>query len=206
MNETIGQFRTAAFGFHRQDVLDYLTKTAKEQQEAAAALQRQLEEEQTARQGLEETHAALEAELAQARIDLEERDGLSRALEEKTAALEAAEETITSLSSQIGSLEPEAESWKRIKDTAGDIEVGAHERAQILMQDAQARKAEIQAEGVRYILDIQNRCDRLQEDLRHSVQNAQAELDTVRDAFAKAEMDLEGYQKALSDLIAAVEK
>lgn len=218
MNENAGQFRSAAIGgFHRQDVLDYLERITRENQEEKDAI---LAEKTSMESALDEEKAALaraenrlllmeqRAEDASAgRKDLEEEIvRLKDQLAEKEEVLAQATAEAESLRKTIGELEPRAESWQRIKNTAGDIEVAAHERAQITIQEAQVKAAEIRAEAVRWVLDIQNRCDKLQQDLRSSVLAAEKELDSVRASFSLAETDMEGFQSALSELVASIEK
>ena len=131
----------------------------------------------------------------------------SRQAQEKiTAALAEAEAQVAALREKVNDLEPGAESWRRIKDTAGDIEVSAHERAQRIIQSAQDQAAEIRAEGVRWILELQARCQRLKEDLHTSLFSAETELDSVRAAFSQAQEDVEGMQGALADLAAYAQK
>ncbi|MFR1234549.1 MAG: hypothetical protein ACLSCQ_14705 [Evtepia gabavorous] len=113
---------------------------------------------------------------------------------------------MAALREKVNDLEPGAESWRRIKDTAGDIEVSAHERAQRIIQSAQDQAAEIRAEGVRWILELQARCQRLKEDLHTSLFSAETELDSVRAAFSQAQEDVEGMQGALADLAAYAQK
>lgn len=218
MNENAGQFRSAAIGgFHRQDVLDYFERITRENQEekdailaekdAAAAA---LEEERAARARAENRLLLLEqrAENASAGCkDLEEEiAGLKERLAEKEEALAQARAEGETLRKAIQELKPAAQSWQRIKDTAGDIEVAAHERAQITIQEAQVKAAEIRAEAARWVLDIQNRCDKLQQDLRSSILAAEKELDSVRASFSLAETDMEGFQSALSELVAGIEQ
>lgn len=121
-------------------------------------------------------------------------------------ALAEAEAQVAALREKVNDLEPGAESWRRIKDTAGDIEVSAHERAQRIIQSAQDQAAEIRAEGVRWILELQARCQRLKEDLHTSLFSAETELDSVRAAFSQAQEDVEGMQGALADLAAYAQK
>lgn len=218
MNENAGQFRSAAIGgFHRQDVLDYLERITRENQEEKDAIlaektsmESALDEEKAARARAENRLLLMEqrAEDASAgRKDLEEEIvRLKDQLAEKEEVLAQATAEAESLRKTIGELEPRAESWQRIKNTAGDIEVAAHERAQITIQEAQVKAAEIRAEAVRWVLDIQNRCDKLQQDLRSSVLAAEKELDSVRASFSLAESDMEGFQSALSELVASIEK
>ena len=203
MNENTGQFRSAAFGgFHRQDVLDYLERITRENQTQKQALEQALAEEQAARAQAEARAQQAENKAAEAVADRESR----QAQEKITAALAEAEAQVAALREKVNDLEPGAESWRRIKDTAGDIEVSAHERAQRIIQSAQDQAAEIRAEGVRWILELQARCQRLKEDLHTSLFSAETELDSVRAAFSQAQEDVEGMQGALADLAAYAQK
>ena len=167
---------------------------------AAAGGQKDLEE------ALEAAKAQLEeqsAQLAQAR---EEAERLRSQLQTETADVQAKlQEEVKELKAQLQVLKPQAESWQRIKDTAGDIEVSAHERAQVTFQEAQAHAAEIRAQAIQWVLEIQSRCDKLQQDLRTSIAAAEKELDAVRTSFSLAEVDVEGFQQALSQLVASTE-
>ncbi len=217
MSEKAGQFRGATFGgFHRQDVLDYLEKLAGERREERelweaekAGLFASLEEERGARARVENRLALLEnraSETTDAQKELEDKMAkLREELAAKETQLAQAQAEAEELRQQIGRLAPEAQSWKRIKDTAGDIEVAAHERAQITIQDAQVRAAEIRAEVIRWVLDVQGRCDTLQQDLRTSIQGAEAQLDNIRAAFAETEHQTQGFQSALSKLVEETE-
>ena len=218
MSEKTGQFRGATFGgFNRQDVLDYLEKLAlerKEEREAweaeKAALLASLEEARSARAMAENRLALLEDKAGQttdAQRELEDAVArLREELAEKEAQLTQAKAEAEELRGQIGRLAPEAQSWKRIKDTAGDIEVAAHERAQITIQDAQAQAAEIKAQVIRWVLDVQGKCDTLQQDLRTSIEGAEAQLDSIRAAFAETEHQTQTFQSALTDLVSETEK
>lgn len=206
MNENEGRFRTVAFGgFHRQDVLDHIERLLTEHREERAALTAELEQERAARAQAEDrlaeegaaAHAAEQdrAELTQALEDLKAQ------LAEIAAARDAAEEERTALRARVAELEPAATSWARIKDTAGDIEVAAHERAQCTLSAARDQAAQVRAESAGWVLDIQRRCDRLQQDLHTSVAAAETELDAARGSFARAQEELGTIQDALSALV-----
>ena len=174
------------------------------------ALEQALAEEQAARAQAEARAQQAENKAAEAVADreaFEQTLAESRQAQEKiTAALAEAEAQVAALREKVNDLEPGAESWRRIKDTAGDIEVSAHERAQRIIQSAQDQAAEIRAEGVRWILELQARCQRLKEDLHTSLFSAETELDSVRAAFSQAQEDVEGMQGALADLAAYAQK
>ena len=206
MSEKTGQFRGAAFGgFHRQDVLDYLEKLSIERQEERevweaekAGLLAALEEERAARARAENRLLLLEERAG-------ETTGTQKALAEKEAQLTQAKAEAEELRRQVGRLTPEAQSWQRIKDTAGDIEVAAHERAQITIQDARVQAAEIRADVIRWVLDVQAKCDTLQEDIRTSIRGAVTQLDNIHTAFAETERQTQTFQNALTELVAETE-
>lgn len=203
MSEKTGQFRSAAFGgFHRQDVLDYLEKTAREQQEIQDALRAELEEARRAQGKAEEALAEVQAQLAQAQAAQtaaeEELAQAKEALDQKSAALVEAESSVSSLRSKVTALEPGAESWQRIRETAGNIEVSAHERAQITIQEAQVQAEEIRIKATQWLLDFQTRCQALQQEIKTSVAVAETELDSVRTAFDRTQEEMEQIQDGLS--------
>ena len=128
---------------------------------------------------------------------------LRKDLAETQSALEEQTRLASDLQKQVRALEPEAKSWQRLKDTAGDIEVSAHERAQVTIQNAQSHAAEIRADSARWVLEIQARCDKLRADMRSAITSVETELDSVRDAFGRAQSDMDRIQDALSDLVAS---
>lgn len=206
MSEQTGQFRSAAFGgFHRQDVLDYLEQLTKEKQDLEARLTAETEGRAQAEAKLdqlqEEALAAREAQETMAA----ELEYLRGEVEARSAALSQAEEEVHVLRAQVETLRPGAESWEHIKEQAGAIEISAHERAQVTIQDAHTQAAEIQAEGVKWVLEIQSGCDRLQTDLNASIRAAEAQLEAAKSSFRQAERDMEGYQASLSRLLSGIE-
>ena len=65
------QFRTAGFGgFHRQDVLDYIQRTAKEQSEQRETLKKELQEAEARIAALTASNTDLRTERDQARDQL----------------------------------------------------------------------------------------------------------------------------------------
>ena len=207
MSEQTGQFRSAAFGgFHRQDVLDYVEKLTTEKQELASQLEAEAEgrrqTEERLAQAEEETRTIREAQEAMTG----ELDYLRGELEARSASLSRAEEEIKVLRAQVDALRPGAESWEHIKEQAGLIEMNAHERAQVTIQDAQAQAVEIQAEGKRWVQDIRSACHRLTAEIQSAIASAEAQLDTARSAFRQAEQDMTGYQDSLSLLLSAAEQ
>lgn len=135
-------FRTAAVGgFNRQDVTDYITRTAAETAEtirileqerdeyaAAAAEKEQLAAEiENLREWLGESEAALEQEKA-------ERERLGSADEEKKA-----------LEQKVASLEEQAAEYCRLKDHIAQVELDARKRAEELLAQADSQAKELLA-------------------------------------------------------------
>ena len=207
MNEQTGQFRSAAFGgFHRQDVLDYLEKLTKEKQEISA----QLEKETEARIQVETSLAQAEDAVKGAKEAQEAMNGeleyLRNELEARTAALAKAEDEIKILQTQVETYRPGAEAWEHIKEQAGTIEVSAHERAQVTIRDAREQVSSIQAEGSKWVKDLQAESDRLQTALKISIQDAEKQLDAAKEAFRNAERSMRGYQSSLAGLVSEIER
>lgn len=206
MQEKAGQFRSTPFGgFHRQDVLDYIEQLTQEHQETRQRLERQRDEAQAALAQAEDALGQAQrqqAAEATTQTTLEERLAQTQAeLEDTAAALAQVREEKAALEEKLRALEPEAASWQRLRDTAGDIEVAAHERAQVTLQAARDQAAEIRAQGTRWAQDLQARCLGLQEDLHAAVTNAERELDGARAAFSQAEDHMAQVREALEGLI-----
>ena len=207
MNEQTGQFRSAAFGgFHRQDVLDYLEKLTKEKQELASRLEKEtearLQAETNLAQAEDTAKGAKEAQDAMSG----EMEYLRNELEARTASLSRAEDEIKVLRSQVETYRPGAEAWEHIKDQAGTIEVSAHERAQVTIQDARAQVSNIQAEGSKWVMDLRAESDRLQTVLKTCIRDAEKQLDAAKEAFRNAERSMTGYQSSLAGLVSEIER
>ena len=54
-------------------------------------------------------------------------------------------------------------------------------------------------------MEIQARCDKLQRELNNSFRASENELNTIRRAYTRTAEDMEGFQKALSELVSALE-
>lgn len=207
MNEQTGQFRSAAFGgFHRQDVLDYLEKLTKEKQELTAQLEKETEARIQAETGLAQAEdAARGSEEAQEAMS-GELEYLRNELEVRTSSLAKAEDEIKSLRAQVETYRPGAEAWEHIKEQAGTIEVSAHERAQVTIQDAREQVSNIQAEGSKWVMDLRAESDRLQTALKTCIQDAEKQLDAAKEAFRNAERSMTGYQSSLAGLVSEIER
>ena len=149
MNGENGQFRTAVFGgFHRQDVLDYITRYAetsngeiKALQEQADRLSREKEEGARELEFLRKEHqAAIEARdvaLAQVEAIRAELDSRRAEMDDQRAELEALRQEAAQMREAIQRLQPEVEAMEQLKHQIADIELDARTRAD---QDALATR------------------------------------------------------------------
>ena len=133
-------FKSVAFGgFAKQDVIDYIEKTAWE----SAAVQEQLRQENDAlraeteslRSRVDELKARLEALEAEHERLTEELQKESRRRQE----LESLEAEHTHLAGEVERLRPDAEAYAQFREKIGAIECEARKRAADLEEDTQAR-------------------------------------------------------------------
>ena len=148
-------FRSAAFGgFNRQDVLDYLEKTAAENARKQQELQRRLEEAEEDRRKLASQESDQEERVT---ILNRDRESLSQQLEQVKAVLEASREREEaqsreleelrrerdSLRRRVAELEPGAAAYTAVKERAAGVELEAHCRAQNVLNEADRQAREL---------------------------------------------------------------
>ena len=110
MNENGFQFRTAAFGgFQKQDVMDYLERSAREHAQKLAGLQKELAEEKVAKAEAEERMTALEERIATLEA---ENKRLTAAVSDR----DELQALTASLQAEIDRLTPAAAAYETVKD------------------------------------------------------------------------------------------
>ena len=178
-------FRSAALGFNRQDVMEYIEKTQKEAEANAASLSRQLDGamEELAQLRLrlekqEEEASRLGQELTECRRQFDqektEREALARENAQQSETIRALTEERDRLSGQVDRLNGQSESLRLEKEKLTQLELDAHRRADELL-------AQTQEEAALRISEAQSRAEGL-----ISAANAQA-ADTVAQAQAQRE-------------------
>lgn len=144
MNENGFQFRTATFGgFQKQDVMNYLERSAKEHAEKLAALQKELAQEKLDRDGetqraasLAERVSALEEENRRLASQLADKADQLRRTEEEREDLQALNDQ---LQDQLDKVLPAATAYEAVKDRTASIELEAHGRAQAIEREGRER-------------------------------------------------------------------
>jgi len=160
-------FRSALGGFNRQDVMEYIEKTQKQSEEAAAVLEKDLEElrrtESEARQALEERTREKE-ELEKKLAETADKYGDAKANWESQAKAKEAfrrdvaqrDDTIRDMTEEnqrlfhrVQELEEEMEDLRREKEKVTQLELDAHRRSDEIVLDAtgQAELITSQAEA-----------------------------------------------------------
>lgn len=130
----IQKFRTALGGFNRQDVQQYIEQTAAAHRQELAELQLRLDEAEdraaqleAALSGAENAKSGAAAEEAKARACLEESTRtlarLRGELSQTESKLAVAKQELSRLQTQVGKLEPMADSYVQLKDQIGRAHV-----------------------------------------------------------------------------------
>ena len=213
MSEPTNQFRTAAFGgFQKQDVQEYLEKSAREHAEKLNALQRELSDERTARaedqeayEGLKLAADAVKEENGRIRAALAQREDELARLKSKCETLES---QLAGVQVELERLGPAAASYETIKSRTASIELEAHGRAQVIEEEARAKVQKTRAELMEWFDKMQNAYVRLRADMDETVgqmvqelQLAGSRIESVVDGFS----DYDAALNALRSQAAAME-
>lgn len=197
------QFRSAAFGgFNRQDVMEYLERTAREHGGAVRALQEQLDAARQESAGLtarleqaearaRELESALEQESAgrtaaeeQARSLLQEREEraarLAQEQEELRRQLARTRSERDGLRRQVERLEPDALAYAAVKERSAGVELDAHRRAQGIMDEADRQARALRQQTDQWLSRVGREYGGLRTQMDAAMAAAAGELDKVR--------------------------
>lgn len=152
-------FKGSMFGgFKRQDVLDYIEKTAKENSEAAEkanseieSLKKELEQAKSDVSRLTEENIAvttardnIQSKLFDATESLDE---TKAELEKRAAEIEALRQKAYEFGAKISELEPEVEKYHELRNGIADVELAAKKRAADLVSEAKAQADSLMSEA-----------------------------------------------------------
>ena len=195
------QFRTAGFGgFHRQDVLDYIQRTAKEQSEQRETLKKELQEAEARIAALTASNTDLRTERDQAR------DQLAQVARERESWQLPEGMTVEKLLEEWNTLREQAGLYAQMKSDYAEIEVEARRRSSLLISraemDAAARVSNARAEADALLAAAHSEAEALSEQTRAACEaqlaEARAEADrTVLDAQAEAHRTREALRQQL---------
>jgi chromosome segregation ATPase len=213
VSNTGNRFRTVAFGgFHKQDVLDYITSTNKEQQDQTAALKQQAESALQERETLAEK--AESAEAARKKC-AEECERLSATLTERTTELERVQRELTALKAEhekaaarleeiearLPTLEADAQAYAELKDHTATIELEARRKAQETEDQARDRAAKIRSELESWLRRVQGSYQRLRTDVNATVTHLTGELERSHKAMEEVAPAFQQHDQSLAQLL-----
>lgn len=210
MNEREFQFRTAAFGgFQKQDVMNYLERSAQEHAQRVAALQKELDEAKQVHAGEEARAAALEERLALLEADNQrlaiELAQCEEALNEVTSERDGLRTLSGQLQDQLDKVTPAATAYEAVKDRTAGIELEAHGRAQAIEREGRTKALEQQQRVKDWFNKTREAYERLRADINATLSHAAQEMDRAGKSMAELTGSLEGQDDALAAIQAQIE-
>ena len=203
-------FRSAAFGgFNRQDVLDYLEKTAAENARKKQELQQRLEEAEEDRRKLASQESDQEERVT---ILNRDRESLSQQLEQVKAVLEASREREEAQSRELEELrrerdslrrrvaEPGAAAYTAVKERAAGVELEAHCRAQNVLNEADGQARELRRGMEQWLGRVQVEYDALRSEVESTVSHAADQLEKAGKCLEQVTALLADQDVALEEL------
>lgn len=203
-------FRNAALGgFNRQDVLDYLEKTAAENAQKQQELEKQLEQQNQELEQLRRRTGELEEREA---IFDRERETLNRDLEQTKEVLQASREREKTqgeelsqlrkerdrLRERVAALEPDAAAYAAVKDRTAGMELQAHCRAHAVQEQADQQARQVRRQAEQWLRQVQQEYEQLRSQVEATVSHAADELnkagrclDQVNQLLGEQEVALE---------------
>jgi chromosome segregation ATPase len=211
MGEASNPFRGTTFGgFNRQDVLNYLSKTETEHEKVVSSLRTELEESQKGRAEdrlrLEELEATMESETKRSKALQEELDKKETVRQQTEDALRQAQEEIKLLRASVAEFEPKALAYGRIKDRAAAIELDAHERAQLTLDQAKEEISQIQDNCSSWIQEVQAGYEQLRMAINETFTKSTVELELICKTFDRIAIEFDEHEDGIRTIRSKVEE
>lgn len=190
----INAFKSAAFGgFNKQDVIEYIEKTAKENKTAQEELRQENDSLKEEAENLKKETSDLSDQISLLKNQLHEQSEANSLLQSEVerlrkehAELETLRCQMKELTAQADAFRPDAEAYRQFRDRIGDIECEARKRA-----------ADIEA-------DTNNRLESAVADFRKKYENLASSFDSasgfVMEELRKVEVNLTQLPRALDQI------
>lgn len=199
------QFRSAAFGgFNRQDVMDYLERSAKEHAQQIEELRARLEQAQQEMEQMRSQLTQAQEQVQQARIELERSQSEQQSAQEQSGLLAQTQEEVARLRGQIARLEPDAAAYAAIKERTAGIELEAHRRAQAIVDQAQVQADQLRREQSVWLERVERDYYDLRAQVGTTVTQAASELERVRQGLDNITLCMNNHHSALDRLAQTV--
>lgn len=204
------QFRTAAFGgFHKQDVLNYLERSARDHADKVAALQKELSEAREAGGSLEKSYAALQKGLTATE---EENDRLAQELAQRETELaqalsraETAEAQLAALQAEVAGLREAAAAYETFKSRMASIELEAHGRAQAIEEEGRRKSRQAKEDLLRWFDELQGAYARMRSDVDTALGQTLRELEKAGQTMTGLSRSVSGQEETLKLLRSRLE-
>lgn len=189
MSNKGNHFRTVMFGgFHKQDVLNFITQASQQHQERDADLVQSAQQSREELELLADKYEVAEAARQKNAADCER---MSEVLAQRTVELEEAmrelsylkgehEQVVsrlTELEEVLPGLKEDAQAYAELKDHIATIEMEAHRKAQQIVDQAQEKSDRIHGELEGWMNRVQNAYQILRGDITAMVNHLNGELE-----------------------------
>ncbi len=213
MSNTGNHFRTVMFGgFHKQDVLNYITQASMQHQERDAGLIQSAEQMQAELDALTEKYENAEAARKKNAADCER---MSEALSQRTIELEEVMRELNALKAEherasarlaeveevLPELQEGAQAYAELKDHTATIEMEAHRKAQQILDQAQEKSARIRSDLEEWMRRVNNAYQRLRTDVSATVSHVSGELERGLKALNDAAPAFRQHDETLNALL-----
>lgn len=216
MSATEHRFRTAAFGFNRQDVMQYIEAVHKDYAAKVKDIKGELARERDQRSSLEEqgSLASSEAQAAEkaaqrCKEELEKvREALEEAQRERDSLrlqLQAAQQDLAVMQEAADRMAPAARAYETLKDKAAGIELDAHKRAQIIVKAGEEEAAQTRRKVAQWLRQAQSSYARLCGDVSATLSHATAEMERTAKSLDAVSAELDDHGRRLEDIAVEAE-
>lgn len=216
MSATEHRFRTAALGFNRQDVMQYIEAVHRDYAVKIKSIKEDLERERDQRSSLEEqgSLASSEAQAAEkaaqrSKEELEEvRQALLEVQRERDGLrlqLQAAQRDMETLQEAADRMAPAARAYETLKDKAAGIELDAHKRAQIIVKAGEEEAAQTRRKVAQWLRQAQSSYARLCGDVSATLSHATAEMERTSRSLNAVSAELDDHGQRLEDIAVEAE-
>ncbi len=208
------RFRSAAFGFNRQDVVRYIEAVHRDYAAQLQSAREELERERGQRTQIEEQGSLASEEAAAAGKDaqrskeelqkvLDELQETQRQREELRLKLKAVQADLDALQKAADRMAPAAKAYEALKEKAAGIELDAHKRAQVIVKEGEAEAAELRRKVREWVRQVESSYGRLCSDVDATLAHASAELERTAKSLGTVSGELDAHGKHLQDIAQA---
>lgn len=187
-------FKKCMFGgFDPEDVIAYIDRTAKENQEKLTALTEE-------NQSLSQSNQEMQGELNMLRQQFVDQEKAAREIEELREKLTAATQKLQQLEEETSALRIQTQDYQSLKDHIADIEINAHRRTEEFRATAVAQMQDILNKQRTWCYEMKTKYRSISEQFVQKLQLAQQTLESPdMSGFAEMEESLQSLENSFSE-------